>query len=198
MASIDFQTKQIQCKVVWYGIAGSGKSATLNAIYERTQSPDAQRQKLNGADPETAYYDYLPLKLGEIRGFKSTFHLFSVPGRAGYERARYDLLDNVDGIVFTADSRRAKQAENLSCFYELRHALSQRGYNIYALPFVVQCTFCDASDALDLASVAAPLLVGFADPSQIPVIATIPRDGVGVMDATKAVAKLVLAELRKG
>lgn len=198
MATIDYQTRQIQCKVIWYGIGGSGKTASLDHIYERTKEPGAQKLRPGADDPNTAYYDYLPLTLGEIRGYKSRFHLFSVPGADGYAAARLKLLENVDGIVFCADSRPSRQAQNLACIAELRHHLALWKYNLFALPFVLQCTFSDAPDAMDPARVAAPLLTGFPDASQVPVFASVPPQGIGVFEATKAVAKLVLTELKKG
>lgn len=198
MAFVDYQAQIIQCKVIWYGPSGSGKTASLDHIFERTKSPEATKRPTEPHDPNTAYYDYLPLMLGEIRGFKTKFHLFTVPGAIGHDGARHKLLESADGIVFTADSRPNRQRENAMFMQELRQLLAHWQLNLAVLPLVIQCTFADAKDALPPTQVASPLLAGFIEPANVPTIASIPPQGTGVFDATKAIAKLILTELKKG
>lgn len=199
MAFINHETRQIMTKVVWYGPAAAGKTASLQHIWERTRTEEARMVKVDPpADASTAYYEYLPVSLGEIRGYRSTFWLYAVPGAQAYSDARRALLEKVDGLVFAADARPQRQQENFYYLSELRHHLGSWGFALEKMPLVVQCTFTDAPGALPPAQVAAALLAGHPDAAAVPVIASVPPQGVGVFDAMKAVAKLVLAELRKG
>jgi mutual gliding-motility protein MglA len=199
MASIHHDQKIIYAKVVFYGPSASGKTASLSYVYEKTRSPEAKTLVFNESQSSPiAYYDYLPLALGEIRGYKTMFRLFTVPGAQGYAGARRELLNGVDGVVFTADARPARQAENLCYLGELRAHLAQLGFALEKIPFVIQCTFTDAPGALPASQVAAPLLATFPDPSSVIVVASVPLQGVGVFEALKTIAKLVLMELRKG
>lgn len=199
MAFIDYATQQIRTKVVWYGPSGSGKTASLTHVFERTRGPDATTiVRKDPANPGAASYDVLPLQLGEIRGFKTHFELFTVPGAREHAGARFKLLESVDGLVFTADARPARRDENLLLLGELRAHLAHHRFALEKMPFVVQCTFTDAPGALPPNIVAAPLLAGFPDPAAVPVFATVPPQGTGVFDAVKGIAKLVLTELKKG
>lgn len=199
MAFINYETRQILTKVVWYGPAASGKTASLQHIWERTRTEEARTVKVDPtADANTSYYEYLPVSLGEIRGYKTTFWLYTVPGAPGYAGARHALLEKVDGLIFAADSRPQRQQENVFYLAELRGHLASWGFALEKMPFVIQCTFTDAPGALAPAQVAAALLAGHPDAAAVPVIASVPPQGVGVFDAMKAVAKLVLTELKKG
>jgi signal recognition particle receptor subunit beta len=199
MSFINYNTKEIHTKVVWYGPAGSGKTASLLHVFEKTSPPGAKPVRAGGpGDDKTAYYDYVPLMLAEIRGFKTTMNLFTVPGADGYEGARLKLLEGIDGILFTADARPDRQLENMRSLGELREHLARLGFALAKIPCVIQCSFTDAPGALPPAAVAAPLLKSFPDPGSVPVIASVPPAGTGVFEALKAIAKLVLAELRKG
>jgi len=135
--------------------------------------------------------------LGEIRGFKTRFHLFTVPGAPSYVAARRQLLEAVDGILFVADSRSGHAPQNAASLSELGQGLASWGFSLAKLPFVVQCNMSDVAGAVSAASVAAPLLGWHPNPAEIPVFAGSACRGVGVFDSLKAVAKLVLTELKK-
>lgn len=199
MASIDHDTRQIMAKVVWYGPAGSGKTASLQHIWERTRAPDATNIRLDSPPgANAAYYDYLPLTLGDIRGYKTQFGLYTVPGASDYAETRRALLERVDGLVFTADARPERRPENQRALTELWYGLASWGFALEKMPLVLQCTFTDVPGALDSSRLAASLLAGQPNAPAVPVVSTVPPRGIGVFDAMKAIAKLVLGELRKG
>ena len=193
MTLINYKERIIRAKVVYWGPAGSGKTSNLNYIWQRT-NPNAPDQALFGKE---GHYEYLPLSLGEIRGFKTVFDLFTVPGGASLREARRKLLERTDGIVFVADSRRGHAAHNAQAFSELSEGLASWGFALSKLSLVVQCNRSDAPDALTPANVAAPLLGVHPHPANVPVFVGHAASGVGVFETLKAVSKLVLTELRR-
>src|SRR5262245_41699716 len=124
MATIDYGQRIIHAKVVYYGPHGSGKTTNLNHIWEKTKTPGAEKQRLKGDRADSEYYDYLPLSLGEIRGFKTQFHLFTVPGHPSYSASRAELLKGVDGIIFVADSHEDHVRDNTDSLAELETNLA--------------------------------------------------------------------------
>jgi mutual gliding-motility protein MglA len=196
MAQIDHPQRIIDCKVVYFGPAGAGKTANLIHLWNKTKSPEATWMRLDApGQSEARYYDYLPIMLGEIRGYKTRFHLFTVPGAPGYASARRLLLERVDGLIFVADSRRERAAENVALFQELQRALQTWGFSLAKLPLVIQCNMSDAPTAVPCAEIA-PTLLG-ASAGSVPAFPSAASSGAGVFDTLKAVVKLVLHELSK-
>jgi len=199
MSFINYETRQIFATVVWYGPTGSGKTTTLRHVYERTRTPGAETVRVDPAPgQDAAAYEYLPLSLGEIRGHAVTFRLFTVPGAPEHASVRRALLEHVDGLIFAADCRPDRQQENLVSLSELRHHLASWGFALERMPLVIQCSFSDASDALPATEVAAPLLSGHPSAAAVPVVGSVPPQGVGVFEALKLVAKQILTELKRG
>jgi signal recognition particle receptor subunit beta len=189
---INFQEKKIVCKVVYAGPDGSGKTATLRAIYARTRGPD-QAADLEPPSPGP-HYDYLPLQLGEIRGFTTHFELFSVPPGAGEREVRRQILEKVDGVIFVADARPNQSAENKAALEELEALLRGHGMAIERIPFVVQLNKMDLlgeGHTQDLSLWISPKLSG------APLFPSIAANGIGVFEALKELAKKILMELRK-
>lgn len=196
MSFINFDTKEIQLKVVFYGPQGSGKTAALQHIFQRTNGGNGRTQTV-GSSTSDAYYDWLPLKLGDIRGFSTHFQLYTVPGAAPYREARREILEGVDGVVFVADSRPARQSHNLASVDELGLALRANGYDPATIPLVLACGHTDSPDATESSRVAAVVLQTHPQAQSVPVFAMDSVRGAGVFDALKAISKLVLAELKK-
>lgn len=194
MAFIDYQAKDIRLKVVFWGPRGSGKTAALQHIRDRSGGGEARRI---GDAPEDAYYDILPLRLGDIRGFSTNIQLYTVPGGEAYGEARRGLVESVDGVVFVADSRAARMHDNLASVEELAQALRARGYDPAKIPLVLACGHADAPDATDPAKLAAALLATHPSAASVPVFAMDAVRGPGVFDALKAISKLVLTELKR-
>jgi signal recognition particle receptor subunit beta len=141
----------------------------------------------------TLFFDFLPLSLGEIRGFKTRFHLYTVPGQVFYDASRKLILKGVDGVVFCADSQIERTEANLESVENLRTNLAEQGYSLDKLPYVVQY---NKRDLPNVASVEE--LRQMINPTSVPDFEAVARTGVGVFDTLKAVAKLVLTELKKG
>jgi len=141
----------------------------------------------------TLFFDFLPLSLGEIRGFKTRFHLYTVPGQVFYDASRKLILKGVDGVVFVADSQIERMEANLESLENLRVNLQEQGYDLNRIPYVVQL---NKRDLPNIATVEE--LHRLINPRSVPEFQAVAPTGVGVFDTLKAVAKLVLTELKKG
>ncbi len=194
MSFINYMAREINCKIVYYGPGLCGKTTNLQYIYERT-NPEAKGKMISLATEtdRTLFFDFLPLALGEIRGFKTRFHLYTVPGQVFYDASRKLILKGVDGVVFVADSQVARLEANQESLENLRTNLGEQGYSLDKIPYVVQY---NKRDMPEIATVEE--LRELLNPSHTPDFEGIARTGVGVFDTLKAVAKLVLTELKKG
>jgi signal recognition particle receptor subunit beta len=194
MSFINYMAREINCKIVYYGPGLCGKTTNLQYIYERT-NPEAKGKMISLATEtdRTLFFDFLPLALGEIRGFKTRFHLYTVPGQVFYDASRKLILKGVDGVVFVADSQIARIEANQESLENLRTNLAEQGYSLDKIPFVIQY---NKRDMPEIESVEE--LRRLLNPSNTPDFEGIARTGVGVFDTLKAVAKLVLTELKKG
>ena len=141
----------------------------------------------------TLFFDFLPLALGEIRGFKTRFHLYTVPGQVFYDASRKLILKGVDGVVFCADSQVGRLEANQESLENLRTNLAEQGYNLDKIPYVMQYNKRDLPEVATIEELRELL-----NPAGVPEFEAVARTGVGVFDTLKAVAKLVLTELKKG
>src|SRR4029078_2692034 len=166
----------------------------LHYIYAKT-SPDAKGKMISLATEteRTLFFDFLPLSLGEIRGFKARFQLYTVPGQVFYDASRKLILKGVDGVVFVADSQVERMEANLESLENLKTNLAEQGYDIEKIPFVIQYNKRDLPNAAELAE-----LRRLMNPQNIPDFEATPTNRVGVLDPLKAIAKLGLTELKKG
>ncbi len=194
MSFINYLSREINCKIVYYGPGLCGKTTNLQYIYQKT-NPEAKGKMISLATEteRTLFFDFLPLALGEIRGFKTRFHLYTVPGQVFYDASRKLILKGVDGVVFVADSQIARMEANQESLENLRTNLAEQGYSLDKIPAVIQY---NKRDMPEIASVEE--LRGILNPQNTPDFEGIARTGVGVFDTLKAVAKLVLTELKKG
>jgi hypothetical protein len=194
MSFINYSSREINCKIVYYGPGLCGKTTNLQYIYNKT-SPDAKGKMISLATEteRTLFFDFLPLSLGEIRGFKTRFHLYTVPGQVFYDASRKLILKGVDGVCFVADSQVERMEANLESLENLRTNLAEQGYDLDKIPFVVQYNKRDLPNAADLAE-----LRRLMNPKAVPDFEATATNGVGVFDTLKAIAKLVLTELKKG
>ena len=194
MSFINYSSREINCKIVYYGPGLCGKTTNLQHIYAKT-NPDLKGKMISLATEteRTLFFDFLPLSLGEIRGFKTRFHLYTVPGQVFYDASRKLILKGVDGVVFVADSQIERMEANLESVDNLRTNLAEQGYDLDKIPYVVQY------NKRDLPNVA-PLdeLTRLINPRRVPEYQAVAPTGAGVFDTLKSVAKLVLTELKKG
>lgn len=194
MSFINYSSREINCKIVYYGPGLCGKTTNLQYIYNRT-SPDSKGKMISLATEteRTLFFDFLPLSLGEIRGFKTRFHLYTVPGQVFYDASRKLILKGVDGVVFVADSQIERMEANLESMENLRFNLEEQGYDLDSLPYVVQY---NKRDLPNVASVEE--LSSLLNSANVPEFEATATTGQGVFDTLKAVAKLVLTELKRG
>jgi signal recognition particle receptor subunit beta len=194
MSFINYSSREINCKIVYYGPGLCGKTTNLQYVYAKT-NPDAKGKMISLATEteRTLFFDFLPLSLGEIRGFKTRFHLYTVPGQVFYDASRKLILKGVDGVVFVADSQIERMEANLESLENLRVNLGEQGYDLDKLPYVVQYNKRDLPNVATVEELRRML-----NPRSVPEFQAVAPTGVGVFDTLKAVAKLVLTELKKG
>ena len=195
MSFINYSSREINCKIVYYGPGLCGKTTNLQYIFTKT-NPEARGKMISLATEteRTLFFDFLPLSLGEIRGFKTRFHLYTVPGQVFYDASRKLILKGVDGVVFVADSQDGRREANIESLENLRQNLEEQGFQLEKLPFVMQYNKRDLPTAVELDVLRQELNAELRAPEYEAVAAT----GVGVFDTLKQVAKLVLTELKKG
>lgn len=194
MSFINYASREINCKIVYYGPGLCGKTTNLQHVYQKT-APDAKGKMISLATEteRTLFFDFLPLALGEIRGFKTRFHLYTVPGQVFYDASRKLILKGVDGVVFVADSQEERLDANIESLDNLRINLEEQGYDLDKIPFVIQYNKCDLPNVTPLEELRALL-----NPRNVPEYQACATTGEGVFETLKAVAKLILVELRQG
>lgn len=194
MTFINYASREINCKIVYYGPGLCGKTTNLQYIYDST-APQAKGKLISLATEtdRTLFFDFMPLELGTVRGFKTRFHLYTVPGQVYYDASRRLILKGVDGVVFVADSQEERMDANIESLYNLEENLRTQGYELNNLPYVLQLNKRDLPNII-----TTDELVGELQRKAEPVYEAVAAKGVGVFDTLKAVAKQVLTELRKG
>jgi len=194
MSFINYSSREINCKIVYYGPGLCGKTTNLQYIFAKT-NPEARGKMVSLATEteRTLFFDFLPLSLGDIRGFKVRFHLYTVPGQVFYDASRKLILKGVDGVVYVADSQFERMDANLESIENLRVNLAEQGYILEKLPYVMQYNKRDLPSAVSIAE-----LTGALNPQRVPQFEAVATVGYGVFDTLKAIAKLVLLELKRG
>lgn len=193
MTFINYVAREINCKIVYYGPGLGGKTTNLQYVYQIT-SPENKGKLISLATEteRTLFFDFLPIDLGQIRGFRTRFHLYTVPGQVFYDSSRKLILKGVDGVVFVADSQEERLDANLESLANLAQNLKEQGFDISCIPYVLQLNKRDLPSAMPVESLQQQLLV-----KGEPVFEAVAPRGVGVLDTLKAVARQVLVELRK-
>ena len=194
MSFINYSSREINCKIVYYGPGLCGKTTNLQYIYNKT-NPEAKGKMISLATEteRTLFFDFLPLSLGEIRGFKTRFHLYTVPGQVFYDASRKLILKGVDGVVYVGDSQMERMEANIESLENLRSNLQEQGYDLAKVPYVIQYNKRDLPNAAPMEQLR-PVL----NPTKVPEFEACATSGAGVFDTLKAVAKAVLTELKRG
>jgi signal recognition particle receptor subunit beta len=192
MTFINYAAREINCKIVYYGPGLGGKTTNLQWIHERTRM-DAKGKLISLATEtdRTLFFDFLPIELGTIRGFRTRFHLYTVPGQVFYDASRKLILKGVDGVVMVADSQEMRRDANIESVSNLKSNLRDHGYNLDDLPYALQLNKRDLPSALPVEVLTADMRVG-----NEPVFEAVATQGTGVFDTLKGVIKLVLNDLR--
>ena len=193
MTFINYAAREINCKIVYYGPGLCGKTTNLQYIYDKT-NPQAKGKLISLATEtdRTLFFDFLPLDLGTVRGFKTRFHLYTVPGQVFYDASRKLILKGVDGVIFVADSQAARMEANVESIQNLERNLKEQGYDLSTIPYALQFNKRDLPTALPRDEMYQQL-----NYKGEPTFEAVARDGTGVFDTLKSVAKLVLTELKK-
>ncbi len=193
MSSINYSRKEISCKIVYYGPGLCGKTTNLQHIYNQTK-PD-RRGKLISLATEmdrTLFFDFLPLDLGEIKGFNVRFHLYTVPGQVLYANSRKLILKSVDGVIFVADSQSERTEANIESMQDLWHNLAEHGYSLEQLPLTIQYNKRDLQKITPIKELNR--LINSKDTNWYQSIAT---EGTGVFETLKDNVKKVLLKIEK-
>ncbi len=193
MSFINYAAREINCKLVYYGPGLCGKTTNLQHIYKKVD-PGAKGKLISLATEteRTLFFDFLPLELGTIRGFKTRFHLYTVPGQIFYEASRKLILKGADGVVFVADSQLERMEANIQSLADMRQHLGDQGIDPDKISLVIQYNKRDLPNAIPIDELQKAL-----NPRNLPWFEAVAPQGTGVFETLKAIAKLVMQELQK-
>jgi signal recognition particle receptor subunit beta len=191
MSMINYASREINCKIVYYGPGLCGKTTNLEYVYKKV-NPETRGKMISLAteNERTLFFDFLPVDLGTIRGFKTRFHLYTVPGQVYYNASRRLILKGVDGIVFVGDSQAERMDANLASMQNLFENLADYGYDPRELPMVLQYNKRDLSSTLPVDELSAQL-----NPGGLEEFEAVATEGEGVFDTLRAISKQVIKAL---
>jgi hypothetical protein len=191
MSMINYASREINCKIVYYGTGLGGKTTNLEYIYSRV-NPDTKGKMISLAteSERTLFFDFLPIDLGEVRGFKTRFHLYTVPGQVYYNASRRLILKGVDGLVFVADSQASRAEANIESMHNLYENLETYGYDLDSIPFSIQYNKRDMPNILPVEELRTQI-----NPMGVPDFEGTAINGKGVFETLSCVSKLVVESL---
>jgi mutual gliding-motility protein MglA len=193
MTFINYAAREITCKIVYYGPGLGGKTTNIQYIYDRT-NPAAKGKLISLATEtdRTLFFDFLPIDLGTVKGFKVRFQLYTVPGQVFYDASRKLILRGVDAVIMVADSQNERMDANEESVYNLKVNLKENGYDFATIPYCLQLNKRDLPNVAPVEEMTQKLLQ-----KGEPIFEAVASKGVGVFETLKAVAKQTLIELRK-
>jgi signal recognition particle receptor subunit beta len=191
MSMINYASREINCKIVYYGTGLGGKTTNLEYIYSRV-NPETKGKMISLATEteRTLFFDFLPIDLGEVRGFKTRFHLYTVPGQVYYNASRRLILKGVDGLIFVADSQASRAEANIEAMHNLYENLETYGYDLESIPFAIQYNKRDMPGILPPEDLRAQI-----NPMGAPDFEGVAIDGTGVFETLSCVSKMVIETL---
>lgn len=195
MSLINYTTKEINLKVIYFGAGLCGKTTNIQYIYEHTQaeSRGSKLMSLSTENERTLFFDFLPLSVGDVRGYRTRFHLYTIPGQTFYDVSRQFILKGVDGIVFVVDSQAERMEANIESFESLEKALDQQGYDINKIPLVFQYNKRDLVNAVPVRELEATF-----NSLRKPSFEAVAARGEGVMETLNAISQSIIRELKGG
>ena len=191
MSMINYASREINCKIVYYGTGLGGKTTNLEYVYSRV-NPGTKGKMISLATEteRTLFFDFLPIDLGEVRGFKTRFHLYTVPGQVYYNASRRLILKGVDGVIFVADSQQERMEANIEAMHNLYENLESYGYDLSKIPFSIQYNKRDLSNAMSMEELRSQL-----NPGGVPDFGGVAIEGKGVFETLSSVSKMVVQAL---
>jgi signal recognition particle receptor subunit beta len=191
LSLINYSSREINVKIVYYGPGLCGKTTNIQYIYEKV-SPETKGKLITLATEmdRTLFFDFLPLELGTVKGFKTRFHLYTVPGQVYYDASRKLILRGVDGVIFVADSQTSRYDANIESLYNLHENLGDYNLKLEELPYAIQYNKRDLPEVISVEDLEQEL-----NPKRYPSFEAVATEGIGVFDTLKAVAKAVLRNL---
>ena len=191
MSLINYASREINCKIVYYGTGLGGKTTNLEYVYSKV-NPDAKGKMISLATEteRTLFFDFLPIDLGEVKGFKTRFHLYTVPGQVYYNASRKLILKGVDGVIFVADSQAERMEANIEAMHNLYENLESYGYDLTNIPFAMQYNKRDLPNAMVMGDLRSQL-----NPMGVPDFEGVAIEGQGVFETLGAVSKMVVQAL---
>lgn len=191
MSMINYASREINCKIVYYGPGLGGKTTNLEYIYNRVQ-PETRGKLISLATEteRTLFFDFLPVDLGTIRSFRTRFHLYTVPGQVYYNASRKLILKGVDGVAFVADSQVERMDANIESMHNLYENLAEYGYELRKIPFIIQYNKRDLPNTSPVEELEAQL-----NPDRVISLEAVAIKGIGVFDTLKAISKGVIKAL---
>lgn len=194
MSLINYASREINCKIVYYGPGLGGKTTNIKYIYQQI-NPEFRGKLVSLATEtdRTLFFDFLPLDLGQVQGFKTRFHLYTVPGQVHYDASRRLILKGADGVVFVADAQRERLDENLESLENLRVNLISQNLDPETIPFVMQYNKIDLPNVMTYEELEKAI-----NPKSYLSVEAVAIEGVGVFDTLKSISKLVLKAISEG
>lgn len=191
MSLINYASREINCKIVYYGTGLGGKTTNLEYVYSKV-NPDAKGKMISLATEteRTLFFDFLPIDLGEVKGFKTRFHLYTVPGQVYYNASRKLILKGVDGVIFVADSQAERMEANIEAMHNLYENLESYGYDLTNIPFAMQYNKRDLPNAMSMGDLRSQL-----NPMGVPDFEGVAIEGQGVFETLGSVSKMVVQAL---
>ncbi|MCH7932832.1 MAG: gliding-motility protein MglA [Gemmatimonadetes bacterium] len=191
MSLINYASREINCKIVYYGTGLGGKTTNLEYVYSKV-NPDAKGKMISLATEteRTLFFDFLPIDLGEVKGFKTRFHLYTVPGQVYYNASRKLILKGVDGVIFVADSQAERMEANIEAMHNLYENLESYGYDLTNIPFAMQYNKRDLPNAMSMGDLRSQL-----NPMGVPDFEGVAIEGRGVFETLGSVSKMVVRAL---
>ncbi len=191
MSLINYASREINCKIVYYGTGLGGKTTNLEYVYSKV-NPEAKGKMISLATEteRTLFFDFLPIDLGEVKGFKTRFHLYTVPGQVYYNASRKLILKGVDGVIFVADSQAERMEANIEAMHNLYENLESYGYDLTNIPFAIQYNKRDLPNAMSMGDLRSQL-----NPMGVPDFEGVAIEGRGVFETLGSVSKMVVRAL---
>ncbi len=191
MSLINYASREINCKIVYYGTGLGGKTTNLEYVYSKVNPEEKGKMISLATETErTLFFDFLPIDLGEVKGFKTRFHLYTVPGQVYYNASRKLILKGVDGVIFVADSQAERMEANIEAMHNLYENLESYGYDLTNIPFAMQYNKRDLPNAMSMGDLRSQL-----NPMGVPDFEGVAIEGQGVFETLGSVSKMVVQAL---